>query len=207
MKRCQKSKYSFVECKFTAFGQTTLSSCGAHQTWMKNRKKPNIVLLNIMSYIWESSIWLKVCATNMGIAWLAYKRDKNYLPLSWNRSNAVLVLFWATKREENISKWFQDFATGCVRDCCLHWHLPMTILNRKIFGLYPKVKFSEPIYEYIFMVITLVGPTKVSIAKLKCTVLNRLWQHDFMTKQIFFSPTGRLAKQAGYPGYNPWHTW
>jgi hypothetical protein len=45
----------------------------------------------------------------------------------------------------------------------------------------------QPIYASIFVVITLVGPTKVSIMKLKCTVLNRMWQHDFMMKQIFFS--------------------
>jgi len=28
--------------------------------------------------------------------------------------------------------------TGCVRDCGLHWCLPMRILNRKIFGLHPR---------------------------------------------------------------------
>ncbi len=44
-----------------------------------------------------------------------------------------------------------------------------------------------------FIVITLVGPTKVSIMKLKCTVLNRMWQHDFMMKQIFLSRLSRLA--------------
>jgi hypothetical protein len=66
----------------------------------------------------------------------------------------------------------------------------------------------QPIYESIFVVITLVGPTKVSIMKLKCTVLNRMWQHDFMMKQIFLSSiflsenTGRLAKQAGYLGHD-----
>ncbi len=67
-------------------------------------------------------------------------------------------------------------------------------------------------YACIFVVITLVGPTKVSIMKLKCTVLNRMWQHDFMMKKIFFSSiflsenTGRLAKQAGNPGHEPLHT-
>ncbi len=55
----------------------------------------------------------------------------------------------------------------------------------------------------------MVGLTKVSIMKLKCTVLNRMWQYDFMITQIFFSSiflsenTGRLAKQAGYPGHDP----
>jgi hypothetical protein len=54
----------------------------------------------------------------------------------------------------------------------------------------------------------LVGPTKVSIMKLKCTVLNRMWQQDFMMKQIFFNSiflsenNGRLAKQAGYLGHD-----
>jgi hypothetical protein len=85
-------------------------------------------------------------------------------------------------------------------------------LNRKFFGLHPKVKLPQLFYACIFVVITLVGPAKVSIMKLKCTELNRMWQHDFMTKQIFFSSvflsenTGRLAKQAGYLGHNPWHT-
>jgi hypothetical protein len=97
--------------------------------------------------------------------------------------------------------------------------LPMRIFNRKFFGLHPKVKLPQPIYACIFVAITLVGPTnviatktKVIIMKLKCTELNRMWQHDFMTKQIFISSiflsenTGRLAKQAGYLGHNPWHT-
>jgi hypothetical protein len=41
---------------------------------------------------------------------------------------------------------------------------------------------------------------------------NRMWQHDFWMKQIFFisiflsENTGRLAEQAGYPGHNFWHT-
>ncbi len=62
----------------------------------------------------------------------------------------------------------------------------------------------QPVYACILEVITLVGPTKVSIMKLICTVLNRMWQHDLLMKQIFFSSTfssentGRLAKQAGY---------
>jgi hypothetical protein len=100
-------------------------------------------------------------------------------------------------------------ATGCARDCGLHWRLPMRISNRKIFGLHPKVKLPQPIYACIFVVITLVGPTKVSIMKLKCTVLNKMWQHDFMMKKTFFSSiflsenTGQLAKQAGYPGHDP----
>ncbi len=65
------------------------------------------------------------------------------------------------------------------------------------------------VYACNFVVINVVCPTKVSIMKLKCTVLNRMWQHDFMMKQIFFSSiflsenTGRLAKKAGYSGYNP----
>ncbi len=85
----------------------------------------------------------------------------------------------------------------------------MRILNRKILGLHPKVMLPQPIYACNFVVITLVGPTKVSIMKLKCTVLNRMWQHDFMIKQIFFSSiflsenAGRLAKQAGYIGHDP----
>jgi hypothetical protein len=39
-----------------------------------------------------------------------------------------------------------------------------------------------------------------------------MWQHDFLMKQIFISlifsseNKGRLAKQAGYPGHDPWHT-
>jgi hypothetical protein len=88
----------------------------------------------------------------------------------------------------------------------------MRILNRKIFGLHPKVMLPQSIYVFIFVVITLVGPTKVSIMKLKCIVLNRMWQHDFMMKQIFLSliflseNTGRLAKQAGYLGHDSWHT-
>ncbi len=49
---------------------------------------------------------------------------------------------------------------------------------------------------------------QVKYMKLKYTVLNRMWQHYFMMKQIFFSSifssenTGRLAKQAGYPGHD-----
>jgi hypothetical protein len=65
--------------------------------------------------------------------------------------------------------------------------------------------------------ITLVGPTNVSIMKLKCTLLNRMWQHDFKMKQIFsiqyFCPKtqanwlSRLATQAMIPdthGANIW---
>jgi hypothetical protein len=43
-------------------------------------------------------------------------------------------------------------------------------------------------------------------------LLSRMWQHDFLMKQIFFSSIflsenkGRLAKQGGYPGHDPWHT-
>jgi hypothetical protein len=83
----------------------------------------------------------------------------------------------------------------------------MRISNRKIFGLHPKVMLPQHIYACNFVLITLVGPTKVSI--MKCSVLNRMWQHDFMMKQIFFSSlflsenTAQLAKQAGYPGHNP----
>ncbi len=85
----------------------------------------------------------------------------------------------------------------------------MRISNYKIFGLHPKVKMPQPIYECIFVIITLVGPTKVRIMKLKCNVPNRMWQHDFMMKQIFLSSiflsenAGQLAKQAGYPGHDP----
>jgi hypothetical protein len=61
----------------------------------------------------------------------------------------------------------------------------MRILNCKIFGLHPKVMLPQPISASIFVVITLVGPTKVSIMKLICTALKRMWQHDFMMKQIF----------------------
>ncbi len=106
----------------------------------------------------------------------------------------------------------QHLATECARDRDLHWGLPMRILNRKIFGLHSKVMLPQHIYACNFVAITLVGPTKVSIMKLKCIVLNRMLQHDFMMKQIFFSSiflpenTVRLAKQAGYPGHNPWHT-
>ncbi len=75
----------------------------------------------------------------------------------------------------------------------------MRISNRKIFGLHPKVMLPQYIYECNFVEITLVGPTKVSIMKLKCSVLNRMWQHNFMRMQIFFSSiflsenTGQLA--------------
>jgi hypothetical protein len=88
----------------------------------------------------------------------------------------------------------------------------MRISNLKIFGLHPKVMLPQPFYAGIFVEITLVGPTKVSIMKLKHTILNRMGQHDFWMKQIFFSSiflsenTGQLAKQAGYPGHNFWHT-
>ncbi len=60
-----------------------------------------------------------------------------------------------------------------------------------------------------FAEITLVGPTEVSLMKLKCTVLNRMWHHYFMMKQTFFSSlfssenTGRQAKQAGYLDHDP----
>jgi hypothetical protein len=80
------------------------------------------------------------------------------------------------------------------------------------FGLLPKVMLPQPFYACIFVVITLVRPTKVSFMKLKHTMLNRMWQHDFWMKQIFFSSiflsenTGRQAKQAGYPGHDFWHT-
>ncbi len=80
----------------------------------------------------------------------------------------------------------REITTGCVRDCGLHWCLPMRISNSKIFGLNPKVMLPQPIFACIFVVITFVGPTKVSIMKLKCTVVNRMWQHYFMMKQIFF---------------------
>ncbi len=63
----------------------------------------------------------------------------------------------------------------------------MRISNRKFFGLHPKVKLPQPFYASIFVIITLVGPTKVSIMTLKCTGLSRMWQHDFMMKQLFFS--------------------
>ena len=72
-----------------------------------------------------------------------------------------------------------------------------------------KSHVPQPFYACIFVVITLVGPTKVSIMKLKHTMLNRMWQHDFWMTQIFFSSifssenTGQLAKQAGYPGHDP----
>jgi hypothetical protein len=42
-----------------------------------------------------------------------------------------------------------------------------------------KSQVATPIYACIFVVITMVGPTKVRIIKLKCTVLNRMWQHDY----------------------------
>jgi hypothetical protein len=70
----------------------------------------------------------------------------------------------------------------------------------------------QHIYACNLVVITLVCPTKVSIMKLKCNLLSRMWQHAFLMKQIFFSSIflsenkGRLAKQAGYLGHNPWHT-
>jgi hypothetical protein len=72
-----------------------------------------------------------------------------------------------------------------------------------------KIMLPQHIYACNFVVITLVGPTNVSIMKLKYTVLNRMWQHDFMMKQIFFSSiflsenTCGLAKQVGYSGHYP----
>ncbi len=102
--------------------------------------------------------------------------------------------------------------TECARDRDLHWLLPMRISNHKIFGLHPKVMLPQHIYACNFVVITLVCPTKVSFMKLKCNLLSWMWQHDFLMKQIFFSSIflsenkGRLAKQAGYPGHDPWHT-
>ncbi len=103
-------------------------------------------------------------------------------------------------------------STECARDRDLHWLLPMRISNHKIFGLHPKVMLPQHIYACNFVVITLVCPTKVGIMKLKCNLLSRMWQHDFLMKQIFFSliflseNKGQLAKQAGYPGHNPWYT-
>jgi hypothetical protein len=85
----------------------------------------------------------------------------------------------------------------------------MRIPNHKIFELHPKVMLPQPICACIFVVITSVDPNKVSIMKMKCTLLSRMWHHDFMMKQIFFSSifssenTGRLAKQAGYLGHDP----
>jgi hypothetical protein len=84
----------------------------------------------------------------------------------------------------------------------------MVTFNRKIFGLHPKVMLPQHDYECNFVVITLFFPTKVSIMKLKCTVINRMWQHDFLMNPLFFSSiflsenTGQVAKQAGYPGHN-----
>jgi hypothetical protein len=52
-------------------------------------------------------------------------------------------------------------------------------IEPKIFGLHPKVMLPQPFYACIFVVITLVGATKVSNMKLKHTMLNRMWQHDF----------------------------
>jgi hypothetical protein len=85
-------------------------------------------------------------------------------------------------------------------------------IKPQIFWASSKIHVATTFYACIFVVITLVGPTKVSIMKLKHTMLNRMWQHDFWMKQIFFSSifssenTGRLAKQAGYPGHDFWHT-
>ncbi len=79
-------------------------------------------------------------------------------------------------------------------------------------NFHPKVKLPQPIYACIFVVITLVCPTKVKIMKLKCSVLNRMCQHDFLMKQIFFNSiflsenTGQLTKQAGYLDHDPWDT-
>ncbi len=91
-------------------------------------------------------------------------------------------------------------STECARDRDLHWLLPMRI---SIFGLHLKVMLPQHIYACNFVVITLVCPTKVIIMKLKCNLLSRVWQHDFLMKQIFVSSIflsenkGRLAKQAG----------
>jgi hypothetical protein len=84
----------------------------------------------------------------------------------------------------------------------------MRISNHKIFGLHPIVMLPQHIYVCNFVVVTLVCPTKV-IMKLKCNLLSRMWQHDFLMKQIFLSSIflsenkGPLAKQAGYPGHDP----
>jgi hypothetical protein len=43
----------------------------------------------------------------------------------------------------------------------------MRISKRKTFGLLPKVKLPQTIFAGIFIVITMVGPTMVSIIKLK----------------------------------------
>jgi hypothetical protein len=82
-------------------------------------------------------------------------------------------------------------------------------IEPQIFWASPKVMLPQHIYACNFVVITLVCPTKVSIMKLKCNLLSRMWQHDFLMKQILFSSIflsenkGRLAKQAGYPGHDP----
>ncbi len=78
--------------------------------------------------------------------------------------------------------------TRYYRMCQEMWpSLTFTDEDIEIFGLHPKVMLPQLIYALIFVVITLIGSTKVSIMKLKYTVLNRTWQHDFMMKQIFFS--------------------
>ncbi len=103
-------------------------------------------------------------------------------------------------------------STECARDRDLHWLLPMRISNPKIFGLHLKVMLQQHIYACYFVVISLVCPTKVSIMKLKCNLLSRMWHCDFLMKQIFFSSIfssenkGRLAKQACFLGHDPWHT-
>jgi hypothetical protein len=43
----------------------------------------------------------------------------------------------------------------------------------------------QHIYACNFVEITLVCPTKAIIMKLKCNLLSRMWQHDFLMKQIF----------------------
>ncbi len=128
--------------------------------------------------------------------------------------NASVIILTNVSFKDGIEvemKWVV-VTTGWVWDCGLHWCLPMRISNRKIFGLHPKVNFPQPIYAFTFVVIMLVGPTKVSIMKLKCTVLNRMWQHDLIMNQIFFSSiflsknTVRLDRQAGYSRHDPWYT-
>ncbi len=113
--------------------------------------------------------------------------------------------------------WTAKFLGFIQKSCCHNLQSNSVITNSTgppIFVRYSRefvitvivITEFDCIYTSIFVVIKLVGPTKVGIIKLKCTVLNRMWQHDFMMKQIFFKfdifvRKHRLTGQAGWlPG-------
>ncbi len=132
---------------------------------------------------------------------------------------------WKFKFEMNLRKevetfWFWHFGgrEGGGRDYyyrVCQWLWPSLafangdIETQNFWALSKSQVYKTYLCMHFFVVITLAVLTKVSIMKLQCTVINRTWQHDLMMKQIFFSSifSGWLAKHAGSPGHNPWHTW